>query len=524
MEPTTIPHDSSNAPGAAQRPRSSNGTDGSGGARPNIVFILTDDHAAHAISTYSGRINSTPNLDRIAAQGVRLDSLYCTNSICTPSRATILSGTYSHVNGAATIYSGFDYRVRTFPQVLHECGYRTALFGKWHLGHEAHNDPQGFDEWRIYRGQGEYNDPVMYGIDAAGDRVDEVVPGYATDTVTDLALDWLERTQDEDPDAPFCLLLHHKAPHRNWIPHPRHADLYPLGSIPEPDTLFDDHSTMSRAVRDVRMSIADDLTDDDLKQPLPPELEGEERREARTRRNYQLYMRDYLQTIQAIDDSTGRILADLESRGLAENTIVVYTSDQGFFLGDHGWFDKRLMFDQSLQMPMMVRWPAQIAPGSVVDELATNVDLAATLLDACGLDPEASLPDQQGRSLLPLLDGTADDTTRESWPDAMYYRYWEHEDPSHDAPAHYGIRTETYKLIHYYGDGMGAPGSSDALREPEWEMYDLAADPAELTNIAGDPAHAATRANLERRLAQLQTEVGDLPYEGPQTPRPHWGR
>ncbi|MGP5087975.1 sulfatase family protein [Brachybacterium tyrofermentans] len=494
------------------------------GLNSNIVFILTDDHAAHAISAYSGRLNSTPNLDRIAAQGARLDSLYCTNSICTPSRATILSGTYSHVNGAATIYSGFDYRVRTFPQVLHDCGYRTSLFGKWHLGHEERNDPQGFDEWRIYRGQGEYNDPVMYGIDADGERVDAVVPGYATDTVTDLALDWLDRTQAEDPESPFCLLLHHKAPHRNWIPHPRHADLYPLETIPEPDTLFDDHATMSRAVREVRMSIADDLTENDLKQPLPPELQGEENREARTRRNYQIYMRDYLQTIQAIDDSTGRVLAELESRGLAENTIVVYTSDQGFFLGDHGWFDKRLMFDQSLQMPMMVRWPATIPAGTVVDELATNVDLAATLLDACGIDPEETLPDQQGRSLLPLLDGMADDTMRATWPDAMYYRYWEHEDPSHDAPAHYGIRTATHKLIHYYGDGMGAPGSSDAIREAEWEMYDLVADPAELTNIVDDPSHAGTRAELERRLAALQDQVGDRPYEGPDTPRPEWGR
>lgn len=491
--------------------------------RPNIVFILTDDHAAHAISAYSGRINSTPHLDRIAAEGSRFDSLYCTNSICTPSRASILSGTYSHVNGAATIYSGFDYRVRTFPQVLHDCGYRTALFGKWHLGEAPQNDPQGFDEWRIYHGQGEYNDPVMYGIDAHGERTEGTVPGYATDTVTDIALDFLDRSLAEHPEQPVCLLLHHKAPHRNWIPHPRHAELYPAGSIPEPDTLYDTHEGRSRAVRAVRMSVADDMLETDIKTTTPPQLQGEENREARLRRNYQLYMRDYLQTVQAVDDSTGRVLEALEQHGIAEDTIVVYTSDQGFFLGDHGWYDKRLMFDESLQMPMMVRWPARIRPGAVVDQLATNVDIAATILEATGLDPQQELPQQQGRSLLPLLDGSADDDLLAAWPDAMYYRYWEHEDPSHDAPAHYGIRTTTHKLIHYYGDGMGAPGSSDAIREPEWEMYDLVADPAELHNIADDPGQAQVRAQLEKRLRALQEQLGDRPYEGPDTPRPDWG-
>lgn len=498
-------------------------TAGESAKRPNVVFILTDDHAAHAISAYSGRINATPHLDRIATEGARLDSLYCTNSICTPSRASILSGTYSHVNGAATIYSGFDYRVRTFPQVLHDCGYRTALFGKWHLGEAPHNDPQGFDEWRIYHGQGEYNDPVMYGVDAHGERTEGTVPGYATDTVTDIALDFLDRSRAEHPDQPVCLLLHHKAPHRNWIPHPRHTELYPAGSIPEPDTLYDTHEGRSRAVRGVRMSVADDMLETDIKTTTPPQLLGEENREARLRRNYQLYMRDYLQTVQAVDDSAGRVLEALERHGIAEETIVVYTSDQGFFLGDHGWYDKRLMFDESLQMPMMVRWPARIRPGAVIDQLATNVDIAATILDATGMDPQQELPQQQGRSLLPLLDGTADEELLAAWPDAMYYRYWEHEDPSHDAPAHYGIRTTTHKLIHYYGDGMGAPGSSDALREPEWEMYDLVADPAELHNIADDPAQAQVRAQLEKRLRTLQEQLGDRPYEGPDTPRPDWG-
>src|SRR5690625_323490 len=492
MRPVHDSSDGGSRPGGGGRTATS---------RPNIVFMLSDDHAAQAISAYSETLNSTPNLDRIAAEGARLDSLYCTNAVCVPSRASILTGTYSHLHGAATIGAVFDHRVQTFPQVLHEHGYRTALFGKWHLGKGPESDPRGFDEWRVYHGQGEYLDPVMYGIDPQGQRVDEVVPGYATDTATDLAVDWLDRTRAEHPDQPFCLLLHHKAPHRNWVPHPRHEGMYPAGSIPEPETLHDDHATRSRAVRGVRMTIADDLTEHDLKQPLPTELEGEQARAARTRRNYQLYMSDYLETVQAIDDSAERVLAWLEAHGVAENTIVVYTSDQGFFLGDHGWYDKRLMYDESLQMPMLVRWPARIAPGTVNDEIATNVDLAATLLDAVGLDLAVELPDHQGRSLLPLLDGTADDACLEAWPKAMYYRYWEHEDASHNAPAHYGIRTRTHKLIHYYGDGLGAVGTSSEVRDPEWEMYDLEADPAELTNIAEDPTQAEVRAELARQLA-----------------------
>jgi arylsulfatase A-like enzyme len=350
-------------------------------------------------------------------------------------------------------------------------------------------------------------------IDEGGTRT---VEGYATDIVTDLALDWLDGLGDEEP---FCMMVHHKAPHRPWLPDEKHKHLYADGSIPEPDTFFDDHETRSRAVRGVHMTIADDMGADDLKQDVPAHLRGPENRQARMRWKYQIYMRDYLQCVQSIDDNVGRILDRLEDKGFAENTLVVYTSDQGFFLGDHGWFDKRLMFDQSLQMPMLIQWPAEIEPGSRCEAIVTNVDFAATFLDACGIDAAAELPSSQGRSFLPLLRGEE----VEDWPDAAYYRYWEHDDPIHAAPAHYGIRTAEHKLIHYYGAGLGVPGASDRVFEPEWELYDLKSDPTEVRNVADDPAYAGVRAGLEAKLAEYQQHYRDEPYRGPDTPRPEWG-
>jgi len=480
-------------------------------SRPNIIFVMSDDHAAHAISAYGSRVNQTPHLDRIAHEGMRLDAVYCTNSICSPSRASILTGTYSHINGVSSIWTEIDYRVPTFTEVLQQNGYRTALFGKWHLGEGETATPRGFDAWTVFPGQGDYVDPEM--IDAAGRRVHQ---GYATDIVTDMSLDWIDSI---DQDHPFCLLLHHKAPHRPWVPDEKHKHLYADGSIPEPDTFFADHSSRSKAIQGVHMTIADDLGGDDLKIEMPDELRGEENREARARWKYQIYMRDYLQCIQSIDDNVGRLLDRLEEKGLAGNTLVVYTSDQGFFLGDYGWFDKRLMFDPSLQMPMLMRWPAEIAAGSRSEAIITNVDFAATFLDICGFDAAEVLPTSQGRSFRPLLRGEQ----VEDWPDAAYYRYWEHDDPIHAAPAHYGIRTSDYKLIYYYGAGLDVPGASDHVFEPEWELYDLKADPAELTNVADDPAYATIRVGLEEKLAEYQRRYQDEPYRGPDTPRPQWG-
>jgi arylsulfatase A-like enzyme len=477
---------------------------------PNIVFIMSDDHAAHAISAYGSKVNRTPQLDRLAAQGVRMDATYCTNSICSPSRASILTGTYSHINGVASIFTEIDYRIPTFAEVLHDAGYQTALFGKWHLGERPESAPRHFDAWKVFPGQGDYVDPLMIGPDGAG-----TVPGYATDIVTDQSIDWI---RDRDPDRPFLLLVHHKAPHRPWVPDEKHKSLYPLGSIPEPSTLFDDNSTRSRAVRGVRMSVADDLSSDELGEELPAELRGPENRVVRMRWKYQRYLRDYLQCVQSIDDNVGRLLDTLDAEGLAEDTVVVYTSDQGFFLGDHGWFDKRLMFDESLQMPMLIRWPAAIPAGRSCDAMVTNVDFAATFLDMAGLDASIALPTSQGRSFLPLLRGS----DVPDWPDAVYYRYWEHDDPIHHAPAHYGVRTKHFKLIHYYGAGLGVPGSSDRLFDPEWELYDLRTDPEELVNVADDPAYAEIRASLEKRLSELQSHYADEPYAGTATPRPEW--
>ncbi|MCP2635922.1 sulfatase [Microbacterium sp. HD4P20] len=479
--------------------------------RTNIVFVMSDDHAAHAISAYGSRVNSTPHLDRIAQQGVRMDAVFCTNSICSPSRASILTGTYSHINGVSSIWTELDYRVPTFAEVLQRAGYRTAMFGKWHLGEHGQSLPRGFDTWKIFPGQGDYLDPDM--VDPEGTRT---MRGYATDIVTDLSLEWLDGL---GADEPFCMLVHHKAPHRPWVPDEKHKHLYADGSIPEPDTFFDDNESRSKAVRGIRMTIADDMGADDLKQEIPEHLRGPQNREARMRWKYQIYMRDYLQCVQSIDDNVGRLLDRLQEKGLAENTLVVYTSDQGFFLGDHGWFDKRLMFDQSLQMPMLIKWPAAIPAGSRCDAIITNVDFAATFLDACGIEAATELPTSQGRSFLPLLRGEQ----VEEWPDAAYYRYWEHDDPIHAAPAHYGIRTADHKLIHYYGAGLGVPGASDRVFEPEWELYDLKADPAEMRNVADDPAYADVRADLEDKLEQYQRRYRDEPYQGPDTPRPDWG-
>jgi len=471
-------------------------------ARPNIVFILTDDHAAHAISAYGSRVNSTPHIDRIAADGARLNACYCTNSICSPSRASILSGTYSHINGVTSIYSEIDYRVPNFTACLRRAGYRTAMFGKWHLGHHQNSLPRAedFDTWQVFPGQGEYNNPTMISVE--GERI---MAGYATDIVTDLSLSWLD---EGNRDQPFCVMIHHKAPHRPWIPDPKHRDLYPIGTIAEPETLFDDYSTKSRAVHEARMRVGEDLTDDDVKEHLPNNLVGAEHQMERTRWYYQRYMRDYLQTIQSVDDNVGRVLDYLDDHGLSNNTLVVYTSDQGFFLGDHGWYDKRFIYDESLQMPFLVKWPSQIPAGTQVSEIVTNVDFAATFLEACGLVPEVELPTSQGRSALEVLRGNAPD----DWPRSMYYRYWEHDDPNHHVWAHYGIRTKTHKLIYFYADGLGTDGSSDLLYPPEWEMYDLEADPHELNNIAHEPAYATIRTELESELLRLQRHYRDQPY------------
>jgi arylsulfatase A-like enzyme len=465
-------------------------------SRPNILFIMADDHAAHAMSCYGSRINQTPNLDRIANGGMRFTNCFCTNSICTPSRASILTGTYNHVNNVTTLTTPMDNRLQTFPKLLQEVGYQTAIFGKWHLGQGPDHCPSGFDDWAVLPGQGLYHNPdfVFKGPDGGTRRT---VPGYVTDIITDLSLDWL---QARDPDRPFCLMYHHKAPHRAWEPDEKHAHLYLNEEIPEPETLYDDYSGRAAAAA-AQMRVGVHMNPLDLKSTINHDLpENELRKWA-----YQRYIKDYLRVIASIDDNVGRVLDYLDAAGLTENTLVIYTSDQGFFLGDHGWYDKRFMYEESLRMPFILRYPQAVAAGTVNDDMILNVDFAPLFLDLAGVPvPD----DMQGQSFRSLLHGE----TPPDWRQAMYYRYWMHK-ADHNVYAHYGIRTMQHKLIYYYADALGQAGTIDETYTPEWELFDLAADPYEMHNVVSDPAYAATVSELKAQLHTMQAALGDTRYE-----------
>jgi len=461
--------------------------------RPNIIFIMSDDHAAHAMSCYGSRINETPNLDRIANEGMLFSNCFCTNSICGPSRASILTGTYNHINGMTTLSTKMDGRQLTFPKLLQKQGYQTAVIGKWHLGHGGVHDPTGFDHWTVLPGQGLYHNPEM--IDAGGRKV---IKGYVTDLITDMCLDWLGQ---RDKGRPFCLLYHHKAPHRSWEPDEKHAQMYEDIDIPEPETFNDDYSNRAAAAAEARMRVDRDFNDRDLKQPVPPGLSPE----AEKSWKYQRYIKDYLRCVASVDDNVGRLLDYLDEEGLTENTVVIYTSDQGFFLGDHGWYDKRFMYEESLRMPFVIRYPKEIVAGTVNDNMILNVDFPLTFLDYAGIDPPEEM---QGTSFRPLLNGD----TPEGWQTSMYYRYWMHL-AHHNVYSHYGVRTLRHKLIYYYADALGQEGAIDDPRPPEWELFDLEEDPCELNNVYHDPAYADTVTELKAELDRLQQQVGDKPYE-----------
>lgn len=457
---------------------------------------MSDDHAAHAISAYGSVINSTPNIDRIAAGGARLTSAFCTNSICSPSRASILTGTYNHVNGVTTLEVPWDASQQNFVAALHDSGYQTAIIGKWHLGHGDGHDPQGCDYWQVLPGQGAYHDPEF--LTAEGRQV---VSGYVTDLITDKGLEWLD---ERDRDRPFCLLLHHKAPHRHWEPDEGHAHLYEDVDIPIPETFHDDYSNRSEAARAAVMRVARDLDlKIDLKEDPPQGLS--ERQYAEWA--YQRYIKDYLRCVASIDDNVGRVLDYLDSEELADDTIIVYTSDQGFFLGDHGWYDKRFMYEESLRMPFLIRYPREIPAGSQPDEIILNVDWAQTFLDYAGVPEYVGM---QGRSARSVLAGSAP----ADWRQSMYYRYWMHDEVMHHVRAHCGVRTHTHKLICYYGTGESQPGSSDSVFPPEWELFDLETDPHEMHNVYDDPAHAEIQNALTRELRRLIEETGDESPEG----------
>ncbi|WP_422659387.1 sulfatase [Paenibacillus sp. EC2-1] len=461
--------------------------------QPNIVFIMSDDHAAHAMSCYGSKVNTTPNIDRIANEGVRFDNCFCTNSICSPSRAAILTGKYNHLNGVKSIDEHFDGRQMTFPKLLQEGGYQTAMVGKWHLGHGGDADPTGFDYWNVIVGQGDYYDPTFIEMGE-----EKQYSGYVTNLITDHCLDWLGK---RDESKPFMLMCHHKAPHRPWVPDEKHKHMYEDVDIPEPETFNDDYATRSQAAVEANMRI-EDMLESDTKGKPPEGLTKLEEKKWK----YQRYMKDYLRCVASIDDNVGRLLDYLDREGLAEDTIVIYTSDQGFFLGDHGWFDKRFMYEESLRMPFVVKYPRSIKPGTVTDAMSLNVDFAQTFLDYAGIQAP---PDMQGYSLRSVLEGE----TPDGWRTSMYYRYWMHLDDHHNVYSHYGIRTHQYKLIYYYAEALGTAGSRDENRPPEWELFDLTQDYCEMNNVYGNPDYAEITAQLKEELAALQREVLDEPVK-----------
>jgi arylsulfatase A-like enzyme len=462
--------------------------------RPNILFIMSDDHASHAMSCYGSKINKTPNLDRIADGGMIFNNSFCTNSISTPSRASILTGTYNHINKVTTLDTKMDNRLQTFPKLLHGKGYQTAIFGKWHLGTGPEHCPTGFDSWAVLPGQGLYHNPdFIFKGPGGGER--KVVKGYVTDIITDMSLDWLKK---RDRQRPFCLLCHHKAPHRHWEPDEKHAHLYLDRDIPEPETLYDDYSNRSSAAVEATLRIGRDMNEKDLKCEINRNLSEKELRKWA----YQRYIKDYLRVIASVDDNVGRILDYMDEEGLTENTIVIYTSDQGFFLGDHGWFDKRFMYEESIKMPFIIRYPEEIKPGSVNDNMILNVDYAETFLDYAGVDIPS---DMQGRSFRPLLNGKLP----ENWQTSMYYRYWMHCG-GHNVYAHYGVRTLQHKLIYYYSQALGQEGAVDDPKVPEWELFDLKKDPHEMENVYHKPEYNGVTENLKEELHHLQRKVGDI--------------
>lgn len=470
-----------------------------GSQPPNILFIFSDDLTCQAISAYGDerKLLDTPHMDRIARDGMRFDRCLVTNSICGPSRATILTGKYSHLNGFYNnSNSRFDGGQPTFPKSLQAAGYATALIGKWHLV----SDPTGFDHWQILPGQGVYYNPPMI---HNGERVKQT--GYVTDIITDLSIEWLK---NRDTSKPFLLMCQHKAPHREWSPALRHLGWDNDRQHPEPQTLFDDFAGRSRAVRDHDMGLDRTFTDLDAKFLPAPNMNDEQRRpwnayyEPRNnafreanlsgrelvRWRYNRYLHDYLACVKAVDESVGRLLQYLDESGLAENTVVVCSSDQGFFLGEHGWFDKRWIFEESLRTPLLVRWPGVTKPGSVNDDIVSLIDFAATFLDIAGAEPLAAM---QGRSLRPLCSGAAP----ADWRKSLYYHYYEFPVP-HRVRPHYGVITDQYKLVHYYKPDVD-----------DWELLDREADPLEVRNFYHDPAYADTVKQLHAELERLRGEV-----------------
>lgn len=529
--------------------------------RPNIVYIMCDDHAFQCISAYGSPISKlapTPNIDRIAQRGMRFDRAFVENSLSTPSRACLMTGLYSNQNGQRQLGEGIDTTRTFFTEQLQQAGYQTAVVGKWHMG----CDPKGFDYYHIYNDQGQYYNPQYRGTDTDGKYI--VEEGYSTDLTTDHALSFIEH---RDTNKPFCLLLHHKAPHRNWLANTKYFGMYDNVTFPLPETFYDDYETRGSAVRTQKMSVTKDMRwEQDFKVPemldtanadswdsylslmnevnrmnpeqriawgkyyfprnrrlLEARLTGKELDEWK----YQNYIRDYMSVIKSVDESVGRVLDYLDSHGLTDNTIIVYTSDQGFYMGEHGWFDKRFMYEESLRTPLLIAYPGHIQPGSVCNKLVQNIDYAPTFLDLAGISKPKELP---GRSLTPLFK--AGDKVK-GWRNSIYYHYYDYP-TYHMVRKHDGVRTDRYKLIHFYGaGGLDAVKENKYQRQPGTrehgcmkylttlgyfepkdsavnynELYDLQADPHELNNLYGKPGYEKITKQLQKQLTDYRKSIG----------------
>jgi len=478
------------------------------GERPNIIFMMSDDHAAPAISAYNGFLSDafkTPNIDKISNEGMRFDNAFCTNSICTPSRASILTGKYSHENGVYTLDEKLPDDQVTFPKLLQKSGYHTGMIGKWHL----HTKPLGFDYWKVMIEQGRYHDPIFCekGKGWSSDDTDgtgTVYKGFVTDITTDFGIDFLE---NRPQDKPFCLMLHYKAPHDEWEFNEKYADLFADENLPEPETLFDDYSTRGPGIINCTQKIGENHT---LYKEQTKNLNGDDKK----KEQYQIYIKKYLKCVASVDENIGRVLKYLDDNNLSDNTILVYTSDQGFFLGEHGLYDKRFMYEESLRIPLIVRYPKKVNQRKINTDMVTYLDVAETFLDYAGVKIPNTM---QGRSLRPILEGH----TPKDWQQSMYYRYWMHG-AHFNVPGHYGIRTKDYKLIFFYGKGLGYShakyyptgdwnfeGNKIKDTEPYWEMYDLRKDPNELNNVYDDPAYSSIREDLRKQLFHLKKKFGD---------------
>jgi arylsulfatase A-like enzyme len=455
--------------------------------RPNIVYIMADDHTSQAWGCYGSQLADycqTPNIDRLAAEGVRLENCFCTNSICVPSRAAILTGQYSHVNGVKTLKGSLDPNKDNVAKQLQKSGYETALVGKWHLKKE----PAGFDYWNIIKGQGKYHEPTMFEMDL--DKPQKQIDGYCTDVFTDKAVAWLEQRESTKP---FCLMLHFKATHEPWAFHQRHAALYQDVDLPEPETLFASTGPKGTRVPGWPLEL--------LTQRMVKGGHGAGKMVLNTndpveirKATYQKFAKDFLRCVAAIDENIGRVLTLLDEQGIAEDTLVIYTSDQGYFLGEHNYFDKRFMLEESLRMPFVARYPQEIKPGTVLDDIILNIDFAPTFLDYADADAPISI---QGHSFRANLAGT----TPSNWRREMYYRYYGGQK---QRPAHFGIRTHNEKLIYY--DGL-----EQVPEDERWEFYHLKDDPKETANLYDERQHAQRIADLKKRLRKIQADLGDKP-------------